>query len=148
MNTRTVLPALMALLLLTAPFPISCATEQDGQSSSATSGALSLGAQDNGSNFSLRPGDILRVTLPANPTTGYDWHVTTLPASHLELLGQEFLTPTDSQRVGAPGETVMEFRAKSPEPEGVGTLELGYFRSWEGEDSASERYVLHLTVKD
>lgn len=148
MNTRTVLPALMLLLLLTAPFPISCATEQERPSSSAASGALSLGAQDNGSSLTLRPGDILRLTLPANPSTGYEWHVTNLPATHLELLGQEFLTAPDSQRVGAPGETVMEFRAKSPVTEGVGTLELGYFRSWEGADSASEGYVLHLTVKD
>jgi inhibitor of cysteine peptidase len=146
MNTRTVLPAFVILLLLTAPFPASCGSEQERSFPPTTSRALSLGAQDNGSSQTLRPGGILRVTLPANPTTGYDWHVITLPATHLELLGQEFLTPPDSQRVGAPGETVMEFQAKSPEAEGAGTLELGYFRSWEGADTASERYVLHLTV--
>lgn len=148
MNTHAVLPAIMILLLLTAPFPASCATGQERPSSSASSSTLSLGAQDNGASLTPRPGDILRVTLPANPTTGYDWHVIALPATHLELLGQEFLTPSDTQPVGAPGETVLEFRAKSPAALDPAVLELGYFRSWEGADSASERYVLHLTVRD
>ena len=106
-----------------------------------------LGPDNNGTKVHLRAGERLRITLPSNPSTGYDWHEVSVSANLLELESQEFIPPRTDNMPGAGGKTTLCFRANSPQATLSGDLVLGYFRIWEGKDSAEESYTLHITVE-
>lgn len=149
MNMPTIVfpPILVTALLIFVPSSASCSSLQKQPSPSTEAGKISLTAPDNGSHLTLHPGELLRISLPANPSTGYDWHVISMPDAHLKLIEQEFMPGSDTLRVGAPGVTVLVFRAVSPTGRVSGNLELGYFRSWEGASTAEKRYALRITVE-
>ncbi|MBA2652522.1 MAG: protease inhibitor I42 family protein [Tatlockia sp.] len=76
-----------------------------------------------------------QVTLPANPTTGYQWEVISFDSSFLQLLYSQYLPPK-SQLAGAGGEMQFTFEliAGKNYPAKT-TLEFKYHRPWEAEGS-------------
>lgn len=75
-------------------------------------------------------GKVFKVTLPSNPSTGYQWALASMPDSKVvQLLGNRYLPPTkEKPPMGAPGRTVWSFKAVGP---GKETIVLHYLRSWE-----------------
>jgi inhibitor of cysteine peptidase len=106
------------------------------------SSVIRVGRGYNGKTVRLHPADRLVVSLAANPSTGYSWHVLRLNRSLVKLTGTRFI-PRRPDRPGAGGTYVLSFRARA-----VGTtrLKLGYVRSGPT-DPPAETYTLTLVVK-
>lgn len=81
------------------------------------------------------------VTLDSNPTTGYQWHVTSIDETIVRLVNDEYVPP-ESALVGAGGKQVFTFEALK---EGTTSIELEYARPWEPESPVSV-YSLKLVV--
>lgn len=81
----------------------------------------------------------LRVLLPANPSTGFEWTYEIGDPSVLECTESGYLSP-DDPAPGTPGHYAAAFRSLLPNAET--TLNLDYARAWEGE--AIE--TLHLLI--
>ena len=88
---------------------------------------IELTQKDSGTTQELSVGQELRVSLDANPTTGYVWAVDGELPSQLEQTGEPDYT-AESSALGAGGTEVWTFVGKSS---GTGTLKLKYWRSFE-----------------
>ncbi len=90
--------------------------------------------------LSYNVGDILIITLPSNPTTGYDWNVTA--SSELNII-KTYEAP-DTKLLGAGGRTVLNITA---DKEGLYELTFRYMRPWESEESAIYTYYGTMFVE-
>jgi inhibitor of cysteine peptidase len=88
--------------------------------------SIYLEKKDDGITVKLESGDTLVITLDANPTTGYSWHVLEIDDSILKAGKTEFRP--QSNLLGAPGKEIMYFTALE---NGETKLVLGYLRPWE-----------------
>lgn len=88
---------------------------------------LEIGASADGSRVTLAPGQELRVTVAANPATGYRWVIDRGAAAVLQPVDEPLYTPTSTSvpLVGAGGTMTFDFRAAAA---GSDTLELTYRR--------------------
>ena len=73
---------------------------------------------DAGRLVELHVGDVLELTLPANPTTGYQWESGQLDSAILRPVGEQTFEPS-SNAVGSGGLVTMHFEAM-----GAGQTEL------------------------
>ncbi|CDZ78174.1 putative secreted protein [Legionella massiliensis] len=73
------------------------------------------------------------VTLPSNPTTGYQWTVVSFDKSFLELKASQYLPPK-TKLIGAGGQMQFNFAliARKTYPAST-TMQFKYLRSWEPE---------------
>lgn len=105
--------------------------------------ALALAAEDNGKEIALQKGQILAITLPGNPSTGYSWVLVDPEGAIVRQVGEpEF--EADSELVGAPGTLTLRFEALEA---GQMDLTLGYQRPWETDVEPLETFTAHVTVK-
>jgi len=102
---------------------------------------------DNNSDISIEIGETFDISLESNPTTGYDWDVKECDYSVLELVNTDYVTAENQTPPleGAGGLQNWTFRGLK---DGETVLKLVYQRSWGGEDSAVDEYLLHITVGD
>lgn len=97
----------------------------------------------NGQQVSVKTGDVLKVTLPGNPTTGYSWEAEGLDETILKQAGEaEF--KAESDLIGAGGMVTLTFDAVA---EGSTTLTLVYHRSWETDVPPEETISIQVEVK-
>jgi inhibitor of cysteine peptidase len=92
-------------------------------------------------NITIDVNGTLTVKLGSNPTTGYSWEdavigVTTI----IDQTSHEYVAPTATEVVGAPGTDVWVFTAKSS---GSTTITFNYSRPWE---SGPALYALTINV--
>ncbi len=93
---------------------------------------LAITESADGGSVELRDGQILAITLRANPSTGYSWQVERADESILREVGEpEF--QADSRLLGAPGVLTLRFQARTP---GITELRLVYRRPWENAEPA------------
>jgi predicted secreted protein len=90
---------------------------------------------------SLKPGDTLRIVLPATPSTGYSWHAASTLSSIKAMSSSN--SPAAQQRPGAAGRQTLVFKATSP---GKGDLVLDYSRPWEKGQPAARQYSVAISV--
>ena len=105
-------------------------------------GMLILTHADNNRSTEVRVGERIAVRLPANPTTGFTWAIDETNSRLLALDGTEFTESTETY-VGAKGWRTFTFTASQP---GEVALKLKYWRFWEGDASATERYAVNLRI--
>ena len=138
--------ALLAVLALAS----ACATAEsapaveDGESGGAQD--VVLGAEDNGSQVELSPGQVLEVTLASNPTTGYSWEVSEVDQAVLKQVGEaEFreAPKEDEQMVGVGGTETFRFSSAA----GDTTLALVYHRPWEKDVEPLEIFTVQVVVR-
>ena len=100
---------------------------------------------NNNSDISVEIEGTFGISLESNPTTGYEWDAKEYDHSVLELVntGYESAENQTPPVVGAGGLQNWTFKGLK---DGETTLKLVYLRSWEGEDSAVDEYLLHITV--
>ena len=104
---------------------------------------LQLTAADNLSSIELQPGQRLRITLAANPTTGYTWAILEPTDDRiLRQLGEIEFEP-EATLVGAGGVQIIRFEAVSA---GQSSLKLVYHRPWESVEPL-ESFTLSVTVR-
>ncbi|HEU0013982.1 MAG TPA: protease inhibitor I42 family protein, partial [Longimicrobium sp.] len=118
-----------------------CRVEHDGPRGPTTE--LTLFHNASGSSHSLAPGDTLKVELPSNPSTGYEWVIERLDTAVIALRRATF-TPNEAARAGndgAGGTATWRFAARSP---GSTRLLMRYQRPWER--LPADSFALSLTV--
>lgn len=97
--------------------------------------------QDNGRRVSLHVGDPLELHLAENATTGYRWSMDRHDTRLLEPV--EATASYSKAAVGSGGQAVFRFRAAAA---GSTELALKYWRHWEGEGSAIQRFSVTLDI--
>ncbi len=89
-----------------------------GTSASPEKSTRQITEADAGRQVELRVGDMLELTLPANPTTGYQWETSDLDSAIIRPVGDQTFEPS-SNAVGSGGLVTLRFEAV-----GVGQTEL------------------------
>ena len=89
-----------------------------------------LTEQDNGKNIVVHLGDIIRITLESNITTGYSWeNADKVDKNILALDTNDYISdPNPEELDGVGGSTVIVYRALKP---GKTKIDLVYLQSWE-----------------
>jgi inhibitor of cysteine peptidase len=92
-------------------------------------------------NISIDVNGTLTVKLGSNPTTGYEWEdVIITNALTVEQVSNEYIEPTNTAIVGAPGTDVWVFNGKLS---GTTTITFSYSRPWE---SVPATYTLTINI--
>ncbi len=110
--------------------------------SAAPEGAV-LGQGDAGRTAEVRAGGQVEVSLPGNPTTGYQWEVDSVDPAVLQQVGEPEFKP-DSDAIGAGGRVMLRFKALAA---GQTTLRLIYHRSFEPDEAPLETYEVTVVVR-
>jgi len=100
---------------------------------------------DNGKQVTVKPDDVVTITLVSNPTTGYSWQVMEIDNAILVQDGDpEYKqSPGSEGLVGAGGTEIFRFKAVGA---GETTLGLGYMRPWESVQPI-ETFTIQITVQ-
>ena len=107
---------------------------------------FSLTEQDNGKNIEVRTGDIIRITLESNITTGYSWeNADKVDKDILALDANDYVSdPNPEELDGVGGNTVIVYRALKP---GKTKIDLVYLQSW-APSEFDERFSVTVEVLD
>ena len=103
-------------------------------------------ASDNGGEIVCKPGDVILLSLKANPTTGYDWEVVEPPDDSVIQVGEREFSQSvkDEKLTGAGG--VDQWRIQAIQP-GRAHLELVHRRHWEKDVEPHDRFSLDIVVQ-
>ena len=120
-------------------------TDQASKSISHVPEVVNVNDSDNGSQATLRQGQILAVTLESNPTTGYSWAPVEKENSIFEPFGDSLYFPPEEVdgTVGAGGWEIFYFRSVSA---GQETLQLVYRRPWETDVEPIKTFSIDVVV--
>jgi inhibitor of cysteine peptidase len=127
------------------------ATHATGTSATKTQAAktrtINLGVADNNGSKTIKKGDIVKITLEANSSTGYTWDVASNNKKVLRYDGKKYIAPKSTGStpvVGAAGKEVLTFKAIKS---GTSTLKLVYHRPWEKNVKPAKTFTVKITVK-
>lgn len=124
-------------LLLASAIPLTAAA-------AATPNTVEIGELGSQASVSLAVGDVLRVVLKGNPSTGYGWQVSSNNGAVLQVNGTKNSAPS-SGKVGASATQTLTFTAKAA---GSDPLILAYQRPWEKTTPPARSYTLNVTVAE
>lgn len=125
---------------LTGPLP----GEEDPRPMPPVTGTVEISAKDNGRVVAAKVGDLLRITLESNPSTGYNWELRGFDFGVAVFHGSELKARSGGNVLfGAPGDTIMTLQAVEP---GKQNIELVYRRPWEAPDQIAARFGFLLEV--
>jgi inhibitor of cysteine peptidase len=99
--------------------------------------------EDDTRTVELQVGDILEVTLDANPTTGYQWEMAQVDTSVLKAVGEPVYA-TREAGLGAGGIVTLRFEAAAA---GETTLNLAYQRPFETDAAPTQTFSLSIAVQ-
>ncbi len=105
--------------------------------------ALLLGPEASGGAVSLNPGQQMTLSLPSNPSTGYDWRVVKCDTLMLRLDEDAYVPPLEP-RIGKGGTRTFSFSALT---KGSTVLELAYYRPWEDVQTAEDWFQLIVEIR-
>jgi inhibitor of cysteine peptidase len=95
--------------------------------------------------ITLASGQLLILTLPSNPTTGYRWLVQNPAQAALRSLGPEVYTNSeDAGIVGAAGQSVWRYKAQGPSE---GHLLMVLQQPWAPEVKPVQTFECEITVR-
>jgi inhibitor of cysteine peptidase len=104
----------------------------------ATAAKFSFGETDNEKTVSAFPGDIIVLSLPENPSTGFRWMMET--SGCIFTLSSSY-TPSGTGRIGAGGTRVWRFMVNGT---GSGEISAVYRQPWMPVTGAEEHFALHV----
>lgn len=98
----------------------------------------------NGTGLTLSAGDSIRVMLESNPTTGFEWTLTSLDKNIMHNTESSFVPGClgEPEAAGCGGHSLWTFTAVA---EGSTTVEIAYSRIWESVPPA-RTFTLNVTV--
>ncbi len=108
---------------------------------------VQLTAADNGSTVELESGQVLSITLEANPTTGYTWEVVEpLDGQVMRQVGEIEFIPNrqESGIVGSGGVQIIRFECVNA---GQTVLKLVYHRPWETDVKPLETFSIPVVAR-
>ena len=105
-----------------------------------------LTGKDNGKKIEAHTGDIIRITLKSNITTGYGWeNADKVDKDILALDKNDYVSdPNPEELDGVGGNTVIVYRALKP---GKAKIDLIYLQSWDPSEF-DERFSVTVEVSD
>jgi inhibitor of cysteine peptidase len=106
---------------------------------------LELTKADSAKSVEARPGDLIIIRLPENPTTGFRWTVDKVDPLCGEAQESSF-SPARDATVGGGGERTFSFQVKGEG--GTGNIGLKLRREWEGDASVVERFGVTVKVRN
>lgn len=110
--------------------------------SSSGASTTKLTEADAGRSIELRVGDKLEVTLPGNPTTGFQWEVEAGDEAILRQIGEPEFEPSSSA-VGSAGKVTLRFEAVGAGQMG---LKLIYHRTFEQTTPPAQTFEVTVVV--
>jgi len=118
-----------------------------GAAGSEQAEKVALTDGDDGKAVELKVGQVLEITLEANPTTGFGWQVLEVEGAVVEQQGEKAYKQreTDGRRVGVGGWETFTFKAAKA---GTADLRLVYRRSWEKDVEPAKTFAVKVTVKE
>lgn len=108
-------------------------------------GTIDVGAKNNGKIIAAKVGNLIRISLESNPSTGYNWELRGFEFGPAVFCGSD-LAPRAAGNMlfGAPGDTVITLQAVQP---GTQTINLVYRRPWEPPDQVAAAFTFQLEVE-
>jgi len=104
--------------------------------------STSLTSSDNGKTIQVHVGDEIDIALASSPGTGYEWAVEKSDDQLLTLKQSNFSASNSSP--GSGGTETFIFVAKST---GTVTLQLKYWRRFEGNKSITQRFAVTIQIQ-
>lgn len=104
---------------------------------------MKLTENDSGKTVELQVGDELEIALPANPTTGYVWEVSSVDSAVLKLDKSDFFA--GDKMIGSGGTTVMKLHAITS---GSSSVKLIYHRPFERNKPPLKNFSIHVQIKN
>lgn len=105
---------------------------------------LRITQAENGKSLAVGGGDAIAITLPENPTTGFEWAIDQTDSKIIELRDAVFSLLSEPG-IGSGGVRTFRFQAKIP---GTVQLRLKKWRSWQGDSSIEERFEVTILVRE
>ena len=107
-------------------------------------GTVEVTAANNGQTVKAGVGNLVRVTLESNPSTGYNWELRDFEYGAADFYGSDVVARKGGNvLVGAPGDTVITLQAVKP---GAQTITIVYRRPWEAPDQVAATFSFQLEV--
>ena len=107
-------------------------------------GMVEVTAQDNGKVVSAAPGNLVRITLESNPSTGYNWELRGFDYGAADFYASEVVAPHGGNVfLGAPGNTLLTLQAVKA---GSQQITAVYRRPWEAPDQVAATFSFQLEV--
>jgi inhibitor of cysteine peptidase len=104
--------------------------------------SMKLSETDTGKTVEIVVGDDLEIILPANPTTGYVWEVSSIDSSVLQSNKPSFIA--NNTAIGAGGMEVIPFHAIAA---GKSTVKLIFHRPFEQNIPPLKTFELSVIIK-
>ena len=107
-------------------------------------GTLEVTAQDNGKVVSAALGNLIRITLESNPSTGYNWELRYFAYGAADFYASDVVARQGGNVfVGAPGNTILTLQAVQA---GTQQITAVYRRPWEAPDQVAATFSFQLEV--
>jgi predicted secreted protein len=141
---------LVAVAVVAAILFASCSKSKNGASSNqnpSSGNFVDVDGKSNGRTIEAHTGDIIRITLESNITTGYDWqNADKVDQDILKLDKNDYVSdPNPEELDGVGGKTVIVYRALKP---GKARIDLAYMRAWEPDADDIEKFSMTVEVLD
>jgi inhibitor of cysteine peptidase len=105
-------------------------------------GHLVVTEEQNKAVVTVQQGNIITVKLPENPTTGYQWNLTTTPG--LQVMDDTYVSSdTTGKLMGAGGTRIWEIKATAPGEQKINAV---YMRTWEPVTGNETRFSMTVMV--
>jgi inhibitor of cysteine peptidase len=114
------------------------------EGSNQASGEVQLAAADNGSTVKLTTGQVVIITLEANPTTGYTWVVVEAPSGQIMRQVGKIEFESESDAIGAGGVQIIKFEVVNA---GQTSLTLAYHRPWETDVEPLNTFSINVIAR-
>jgi inhibitor of cysteine peptidase len=111
----------------------------------AVTGTIEVSAKDRDQTVRAAVGNLVRITLESNPSTGYNWELRDFEFGVAVFHSGDLVARDNAGNVlfGAPGDTVITLQAVKP---GRQDIKLVYRRQWEPPDQVAETFQFQLEV--
>ena len=144
-HSKRIHAMLVAVFLITCVLGAGCTSQPEGPGTPtetpAPAGEFTFNETDNNTNVTLQAGSRITIHLAENPTTGYEWNVTSYEG--LQLVNETHDAP-QTELVGAGGVHVWEYIAAE---EGAGEFSAVYMRPWENVTGNETAFSMAFTIE-
>lgn len=119
--------------------------DEDAPEPPPVSGTVEVTAKNNGKTVSAAIGNLVRITLESNPSTGYNWELRDFDYGAATFHSSDLVArKSGNVLMGAPGDTVIVLQAVEP---GSQKITAVYRRPWEAPDQIAATFSFELEVK-
>lgn len=109
----------------------------------ASASVFFISQDENGSEFTLDRGDVLKISLPATPGTGYTWQAEPVAGGIMKQVGATSFK-RDGATPGASGHQIFLFSVAA---HGSGALDIRYLRPSEKDKPPAKVFKINLIVR-